>query len=165
MPGARCQMCKKIFYVKPSAIARGWGKYCSKLCQNQSQKTGKIIQCFICGKDVYKIPKDLKHSKSKKYFCGKSCQAVWRNSTVYIGKKHPNWKHGEHAYRRLLLKSKELPLCKLCKTKDLRILAVHHIDRNRKNNTVDNLSWLCHNCHVLVHHHDEERRKFMEALV
>lgn len=51
-------------------------------------------------------------------------------------------------------------ICRLCKTKDIRVLAVHHIDKNRKNNKISNLAWLCHNCHLLVHHYDAERNKF-----
>jgi predicted HNH restriction endonuclease len=47
-------------------------------------------------------------------------------------------------------------VCVLCKVSDKRILAVHHKDNNRKNNKVENLVWLCHNCHILVHHFGED---------
>jgi 5-methylcytosine-specific restriction endonuclease McrA len=33
------------------------------------------------------------------------------------------------------------------------ILEVHHIDKNRKNNELSNLTVLCPNCHSLVHRH------------
>lgn len=32
-----------------------------------------------------------------------------------------------------------------------RILGVHHIDRNKKNNDLSNLEVLCPNCHSLEH--------------
>lgn len=51
--------------------------------------------------------------------------------------------------------------CAKCKSTDKRILAVHHKDRNRQNNTVSNLVWLCHNCHFLVHHYKSEAGKFL----
>lgn len=84
---------------------------------------------------------------------------------MYTGPNHPNWKGGRSTYRDNLIKSKISKICKLCKIKDCRILAVHHIDRNRKNNKMGNLTWLCHNCHFLVHHFKEEKEKFMEVLV
>ena len=160
-----CLNCGNKFSIKPYWVKIGGGKHCSRKCRDEAFKTGKIIVCFTCGKNVYKQLRALKHSKSKKYFCNKSCQTIWRNSVLYIGKNHPNWKYGEYTYRKNILKSTKVPICILCKIKDLRVLAVHHIDRNRKNNGIDNLAWLCNNCHVLVHHYSEEREKFTEALV
>lgn len=84
---------------------------------------------------------------------------------MYTGQNHPNWKGGEYAYRNNLIKSKIPKICKLCKIKDYRILAVHHIDRNRKNNKIKNLIWLCHNCHFLVHYFKKEKEELMELLV
>jgi len=43
-----------------------------------------------------------------------------------------------------------------------KVIIVHHIDKNRKNNKLSNLAWLCRNCHFLVHHHEEENLKFLE---
>jgi hypothetical protein len=63
------------------------------------------------------------------------------------------------------LRLKTPRVCKLCGIKDLRILAAHHIDRNTENNKVDNLIWLCHNCHYLIHHDVNEEKKLMEVLV
>lgn len=165
MPVVKCRICAKKFYAKPFWIRRGYGKYCSASCQHQGQKNGKVVQCHICSKNAYKPRKALRHSKSKKYFCSKSCQTIWRNSQVFIGVKHPNWKSGEFAYRTVLRRNKVPAVCGLCQTKDGRILATHHIDKNRKNNKLDNLAWLCHNCHFLVHHYAIEKKRFMETLV
>ncbi len=164
MPIVRCKMCSAPFYAKPSWLKRGVGKYCSAACQHEGKKNGKMVACFICGKEAYKQLRALKHSKSKKYFCSKSCQTKWRNA-IFIGAKHANWKNGEYAYRTVLRRHNVFPVCRICKTKDTRILATHHIDKNRKNNKINNLAWLCHNCHFLVHHYDVVRSKFMEALV
>lgn len=165
MPMAKCKICSGEFYAKPFWVKRGFGIYCSAKCQHEGRKTGKTIQCFICGKEKYKTLKALRHSKSKKYFCGKSCQTVWRNSIVYIGKNHPNWKAGEYTYRDIMLRNKITQVCKKCKTTDKRILVVHHLDRNRKNNKLSNLVWLCHNCHFLAHHYDIERVGYMVPMV
>jgi hypothetical protein len=38
------------------------------------------------------------------------------------------------------------------------------LDEDRSNNRLDNLIWLCHNCHYLIHHHDDEREGLMAVL-
>jgi len=155
--------------VKPSYLRRGWGKYCSINCKREGQKNGKWISCFICNKQIYRSQKQLKHSKSKKYFCSKSCQALWRNS-IYVGSNHPLWKGGKHQdYRKILIKSGISLKCKLCGCEDKRVLVAHHINEKRTNNSAKNLVWLCLNCHYLVHHDKKSKkqlvRKLMEALV
>jgi hypothetical protein len=114
------------------------------------QKTGKSVYCEICGKEIWKTPKDFRKSKSKKFFCSKSCQSKWRN-VEYSGPKHKFWKGGINVYRDILKKNGRPQLCCKCKIKDQRVLVVHHKDYNRKNNNIENLVWLCRNCHHLVH--------------
>lgn len=164
MPIVLCKVCSKEFYGKPFFLKKGQAKYCSQGCMRIGSRTGKIVKCHSCDKDVYKTKKALRVSKSKTYFCTKSCQTKWRNS-VFIGDKHANWKNGLYVYRSVLSRHKIPKVCKVCKNKDTRILAVHHIDHDRKNNSVLNLVWLCHNCHHLVHHDKDVEKKFMEALV
>ncbi len=149
----KCEVCGDAFKTKPFFVKNGGGKYCSKECHYKGLKTGKLVRCFLCDKEVYKSQKALHASKSKKYFCGKSCQTKWRNS-VFIGEKHANWKTGKHSYRSVLTRNKIPKICSLCKTEDERILAAHHIDKNRLNNKLNNLAWLCHNCHFLVHNYN-----------
>ncbi len=167
MPNVRCHICSTWFYVKPNRIRRGWGKYCSIKCKRNGQETGRFVKCFICDREIYRTKRDLRISKSKKYFCTKSCQTIWRNTVVFIGPRHANWRGGNStdSYRNVLKRSGKREICTLCKTKDKRILAAHHIDRNRRNNRSENLAWLCHNCHYLVHHYEEPREFFMETLV
>jgi hypothetical protein len=148
----KCKVCSAEFETKPFFVRNGGGIYCSKDCHYTGIKKGKNVPCFVCGKETYKSLRSLNRSKSKKFFCGKSCQTKWRN-TEFIGAKHANWKNGEHAYRSVLSRNKIPKVCRLCRTKDERVLAVHHIDRDRKNNILSNLAWLCHNCHFLVHNH------------
>lgn len=153
-PNVKCKICSKDFYAKPNWIKNGHGKYCSMLCKREAQKNGKVVKCFECRKEVYKRGKALEHSKSGKYFCGKSCQAVWRNQE-FRGARHGNWRGGEHVkYREILSSNKIKPICKVCKATDERVLCAHHIDRNRKNNNISNLVWVCRNCHHLVHYYN-----------
>ena len=159
-----CKRCGTIFYAKPSWLLKGNGKYCSASCHHADARTGEGRICNTCGKATYKTPKALKGSKSGKFFCSKRCQTLWRNQ-LYIGDKHKNFKTGEFVYRAAMERAKVPKICRLCKTTDYRVLAVHHIDKNRKNNKLENLIWLCNNCHFLVHHYEEERQKIMAAIV
>jgi len=133
MVQVNCKLCSKEFCAKPSWIKKGHGIYCSAHCHHSDARTGKTVTCHVCGKETYKTQKALKGSKSGKFFCGKSCQTIWRNGT-YVRELHPNWKGGAHSYRLEMLKLDPKPSCTLCKTEDVRVLAVHHIDEDRTNN-------------------------------
>jgi len=146
----KCEICGQLFYAKPFHIKKGWGKFCSAKCQYQSFKKGITTRCLICEKDVYRSPNRFEHSKSGNFFCSKSCQTIWRNKE-FSGNKSKLWKDGWSTYREVISKSTLFKKCKMCGEQDLRVLAVHHIDKNRKNYKIDNLVWLCHNCHHLVH--------------
>ncbi len=159
----RCKVCNSEFRTKPSFVKKGLGKYCSLSCLHESQRKGKVVKCFLCDKEVYKQPKALQRSKSNKFFCSKSCQTKWRNS-VFIGPKHANWIHGKYAYRSMLARNGITPVCTMCKTVDRRVLATHHIDGQRNNNNVGNLTWLCHNCHHLVHRYKGEQSRLQRFL-
>lgn len=155
MPETICRICSKKFYAKPSHLKRGWGMYCSRGCQHKSLLKGKLVKCAVCAKKIWRIPKDFKNSKSKKFFCGKHCQTIWRNQ-FFSGPKHPNWKNGENVqYRKILINNNVKRICNICGNKDKRVLVVHHLDKNHRNNDVKNLTWLCLNCHYLVHKHNE----------
>ena len=158
-----CKICRKNFYAKPSQLSNDSGIYCSSRCHHLGLRNGKTVKCSICQKEVYRALNKLERVKSRKYFCSKSCQTTWRN-TEFVGEKHANWKHGKSAYKSILKRYKVDKICTLCGSGDTRVLAVHHIDENHGNNTLKNLSWLCHNCHHLVHHDNVEKQKFLKII-
>lgn len=164
MPAVSCRRCEKIFQAKPSWLKKGHGVFCSATCQYAFARKGKNIKCSTCGKEAYKKLKALERSKSGKFFCGKSCQTKWRNSE-FIQEKHPNWKNGRCAYKSVMKRSHAPKVCTLCQLTDVRVMAVHHIDEDRTNNKIENLVWLCHNCHHLVHQHPDEQIRLMAAIV
>ena len=155
----KCKQCSTEFKIKPSRVARGWGKYCSNRCKHLALRSGKLTHCLMCHKLIYRSPKELERSKSGKFFCGKHCQTIWRNTKIYIGKYHVNWRNGESSYRDILNRSRLVKVCARCKTDDARILLVHHKDKNCQNNDLSNLTWLCYNCHFLIHHYPSEALK------
>ena len=165
MPQVNCKICNKEFYAKPNWLLKGFGKYCSHACKRIAQRTGSYKECFICKKKTWKTPKDVRTSKSKLFFCSKTCQTIWRNKIVFVGANHANWKGGHFVYRETMKRTKIPQVCKRCLMKDKRVLIVHHVDKNRSNNHISNLVWLCANCHMLIHHDINEMKIFMEAIV
>jgi hypothetical protein len=159
----KCAVCGAEFKTKPFFIKNGGGKYCSATCHHSGLRSGSLKKCFVCGTETYKKAVQIERSKSGKFFCDKSCQAKWRNQE-FVGVRHANWKNGLFAYRSVLARNKIIQICTLCGSKDKRILAVHHIDKDRTNNKLTNLVYLCHNCHFLVHHDIKERQKFMTKI-
>ncbi len=89
-----------------------------------------------------------------------------KRSVSHIGKKHTlihkknNSKahitNGITLYRKLAYK-KYGYICSNCGIKDKRALMVHHKDKNRQNNKIENLIVLCYNCHVIEHINDFKR--------
>ena len=152
MENTRCEVCGKEFRRKKSQILLAKRHYCSIKCQYSDRKKGKIIECHICGKKVYKKNKDINNSQNKKFFCDIKCSNKWLGSKRR-GQNHPNWINGKFSYSNALKRSDPVGSCRLCGESDTRILLVHHIDQNRDNNNLFNLAWLCHNCHFLVHNH------------
>lgn len=150
MPHVSCNICSETFYAKPRHLKIGWGKYCSRKCQFEGQKKGRLVSCTECGRIVYRSLKEMRKSKGKS-FCTKSCLMAWKNKNLFSGKKNGRWKDGEGSYRNAMLRNTKTPVCEGCGLHDIRILVVHHIDRNRKNNIPANLKWLCRNCHYLEH--------------
>ena len=147
-----CKNCGKSFKRKPPQIERSKAHFCSTSCQHETKKSGELKGCFICGKEIYRQSKFLKKSQSGKFFCSKNCSLRWQN-TEFVGEKHPNWINGNYSYRSVLKKAGVIQFCRLCGKDDQRILAVHHLDKNRQNNVKTNLVYLCHNCHHLAHHY------------
>jgi len=74
----------------------------------------------------------------------------------YSGEEHWNWQGGksfEIYPKKFKIVRKEIlelqQVCQLCKSE--KFLVVHHIDKNKKNNNIDNLVVLCRRCHGKVH--------------
>jgi len=62
----------------------------------------------------------------------------------------------EEIYRKVIDK------CVICGFN--KIVEIHHLDHNHKNNSLDNLTGLCPNCHKMLHHRDYQKEIF-EKLV
>lgn len=78
-----CLFCDKQFPLDSQGRKRN---FCSVSCAGKKRtrkKTGKIIPCSWCKKEIYKSPCFIK----KNNYCSNSCAAKYKNTHGIIGKK------------------------------------------------------------------------------
>jgi hypothetical protein len=63
------------------------------------------------------------------------------------------------AYRKIVQDAGALTECARCGYDNSLVLEVHHKDRDRENNSIENLEVLCANCHKLEHDDDRRRKR------
>lgn len=80
--------------------------------------------------------------------CGLTQRFPERHAQRMVGKNNPAYSNGgsHHYVHRELSKVKPIQ-CDWCKT--TRKVQVHHINHNRKNNDLSNITWLCQTCNLL----------------
>jgi len=133
-------------------VKRGAGKYCSRKCYSEAQKTGTIKKCLICGKEFYVVANKIKIGQGK--YCSWECRAKGQ-----AGKNNSQWKGGRkknsNGYIEVLLSPTHRFFC-MCKKSNYisehrLIMAkklnrplekderVHHINGKRDDNRIENL--------------------------
>jgi len=116
-----CRICKKEFYVIPSRIEKGGGKFCSKKCYGLFQRKRLKRKCKMCGKEFWVTPSrikngDVNHCSQKCYRLSRqrelTCQQCGKVFVAYIyrnrkfcshscagksirGKNNSNWQGGK----------------------------------------------------------------------
>jgi YHS domain-containing protein len=144
-----CSLCNTEFIKKKKyhaqALKNGQSDFfCSRKCQNAAKVTSEEHQCATCSKIVIRTKSGFKQSKSGRVYCSRTCATI-KNNTYKTGENHPNWSGG--SYRKLI----EIKECYQCGDIRTYLLVVHHKDKDRSNNAIDNLEVLCQNCHVTRH--------------
>ncbi len=89
-------------------------------------------------------------SHLNKKTCSRSCANKHRAGIKYkMNRPHDKVVYQQGLKLRLLrLHGNKCQRCDYCKTE---ILQVHHKDKNRQNNDLDNLELICPNCHFEEH--------------
>ena len=152
-----CKHCNKEFFVTKQAHQKNLGLYCSNSCSAYDRAGTKrsevytTLECAHCKTEFERRKSKLSNSKSGMYFCSKE----HKNISQQIGgiKEIQPSHYGEvpSKYRKLAFRLKEAK-CELCSyNKFTEILEVHHLDKDRTNNTIENLQILCPNCHRITH--------------
>lgn len=137
-----CIHCGKVFETFPSSIAKGGGKFCSRSCATTYRN--------LTDNPAWNTNAKMKISRNHADVSGPKNPMYLRR-----GKEAPGYIDGRNSYkgetyRRILLASGAEPICELCGSKEH--LHVHHKDKNHRNNTIENLAWLCVKCHNNVAH-------------
>lgn len=102
------------------------------------------VFCFNCNKDIIINEREYIHPKKDKYFCSRACA----NSTGGKSKAKKILENGLSTYTSICWKN-HMKKCVVCD--EYRIVAVHHLDENKRNNNPENLVPLCPTHHGYWH--------------
>ena len=164
-----CLTCKKEFETIESKIKCGKGKYCCRGCFFKapvSQETR--IKRNISRKGTKPTTNQLKAlsygwgwNKGKRGYYKHTEEWKKNMSDSHKEDKNYNWNGGIQVYRKMLeRRGVDLFQCSLC-NKDIKHVSridVHHKDKNRHNNSLENLQVLCSMCHTHIHKNWEKRK-------
>lgn len=159
----QCVFCKKSFYEKQCRVADGRGKYCSKRCQNEHQKTkflGKnnphyttgLIEkiCLMCGKKFYVKNKNKNTSK----YCSVLCKVKYTDKGITPLRVKMRSSTEQKQWVLNVFKRDHFT-CQICGDNTGGNLEAHHIKlfslypEERLN--LDNGVTLCTGCHLALH--------------
>ena len=103
--------------------------------------------CNYCSKEYY-VRSSRAETKTGLHFCCRECKDNAQRIDSNIKEAQlEHYKDGYSTYRERAIK-KYGAFCEICNYDE--ILDVHHIDKNRKNNKINNLIVLCPNCHAKI---------------
>jgi len=149
MTRGECLICKKVILgVHPGRIKAGGGKYCSHKCHNIFRRRSMIKKkCLVCEAEFTTAPSSLKRGRGK--FCSKECFSI-----SIKGENNYIWNGGKTKHKGYILVAQSGHLYKnnrgyvrehrLVMEKHLgRYLqpeeVVHHINKNKTDNRIENL--------------------------
>jgi len=171
----KCKVCS-VEFKRKYRMAKKRKVYCSKKCKYADSQVEK--KCLTCGKS---FTKNLLSKKSDLY-CSLACiqrhpcqlceKIITGRVKFQSGEKRfCSRKCSNFVHRTLNSKISYMPngfarslkdhgkiICNKCGIEDIEVLVVHHIDRDRKNNKIENLETLCANCHHKIHWGTSEKR-------
>lgn len=136
-----CKKCRSK--VKPKELHkpnRAKEKKCGKCGGAFEPKSNRQVWCTECAKvEKPKIQKQQLRRYYKRTYVNKGYDHL-------VGEDANRYKDGIGIYHRLL---NHITECERCGSDEN--LLVHHKDRNRRNNSLDNLEKLCKRCHQEEH--------------
>lgn len=140
-PNTKCLICEKQIYKRPSQIKNAKGRvFCCSACYGVSCR--KETECVICGKLIL--------AGLHKKTCSRSCSNKNRAGIVYKVNRPKDKVVTQRAIKLRIFKLKG-EKCERCSYNKSEILQLHHKNRNRNDNRVENLEIICPNCHYEEH--------------
>lgn len=147
-----CKYCENSF-LKAERFINKVPHYCCREHFSLDHRTRKVVECSYCGKEFEKRLSSFIKSKSGFCFCSRKCQSEAQKIGSGFHKMYPSHYgtgNGKHGYRKKAIDYYN-GRCENCGYDEYEeCLQVHHIDRNRENNEIENLIVLCANCHSLL---------------
>jgi len=141
-----CKMCGKSFEVRTCYTKRGQGIFCSTSCGTRYRN--------ITDNPSWKPEVRAKISKNHADVSGVNGPMYGRK-----GPDAPGWIDGRNSYsgdlwRRIAFANMSNRNCEICgdEIKESRRMHIHHIDKDRNNNDLNNLMLVCVKCHNTVMH-------------
>lgn len=143
-----CEICSVVFKRQKRLLKT---HTCSAKCRSLLQGTQIKTECAHCGKDVYRSKSKIEATQSGLSFCNRLCKEAAQKYNTAIQPDHYGNGNGEFSYRQKAIEEFGAS-CNECGYKDnIKALDVHHKDKNRSNNNLNNLEVLCCNCHAIKH--------------
>ena len=167
-----CLNCNKIFNTYPSLVLKYSRKFCSRACAwsyNSKKYSGNAhpnfkekidVKCSICDK-----PKKISPYMVNSFrYCSRKCKHIGQSKSMQgdknyfwlggVGEGTQRWGIGFTGNLKHRVRDRDNFECQIChlsqKDSDLKFV-VHHRDLNPKNNSMDNLQFLCNSCHITLH--------------
>ena len=141
-PNTTCSVCSTPIYRRPIELEKSKNhSYCSSACYGKASRKEK--PCIVCGALIL--------AGANKKTCSRTCANKNRAGICYSGRAPKDKVKTQRILkvRLFTLKGKQ---CWRCGFSISQVLVVHHIDRNRNNNSLKNLEILCPNCHAMEHY-------------
>ncbi len=141
-PNTKCAVCDNLVYRRPILLQQSGGRaFCSASCYGIACR--KEVPCVVCGTLI------LAHKHTKT--CSRSCANKNRSGIKYKNSSPKDKVKSQRALKTRLLEIRGKK-CGRCDYGKFEILQIHHKDRNRDNNAIDNLELICPNCHYEEHY-------------
>lgn len=140
-PNTKCSVCNSPIYRRPAEIEKSKGNvFCSMSCYGISCR--KESPCIVCGKLIL--------AGLNKKTCSRGCANTYRKGIQYKINSPRSKVKSQQALKIRLLKERGNK-CERCNYKKYQILEIHHKNKDRKNNNLENLLLICPNCHAEEH--------------
>lgn len=140
-PNTKCVVCSKPVYRRPWQMKQNKGRvFCGQSCYGVACR--KESPCAVCGRLIL--------ATLNKKTCSRSCANTQRAGIKYDGRGSKDKVKAQKALKTRLLKEMGTD-CERCGYDKFEILQVHHKDKNRANNDLNNLELICPNCHYEEH--------------
>jgi len=144
-----CPECGTEKRFRPSELPNK--KWVCIECVRKSQRAA--VSCNNCGMTIIRPLSKLLNSKNGLYFCDRKCKEEQQKIGGILELPHYG---SDNNYRKKAF-DKYGNKCNDCEITDDYLLVVHHIDKDRSNNIIENLEILCHN------HHADRHKKFSDG--